>query len=290
MILIVDSGSTKTSWCFAEIGGERIVVETGGINPAVQSEHYVHAIVAQQLTAEMQTKGLNLESIDEVFFYGAGCTPQAKGVVERQLHALLGKATPVSVESDLLGAARAVCGSEPGIACILGTGANSCLYDGTRIVAHTPALGYILGDEGSGAVLGRLFLNALLKGRLPQIVGRQFFDETRLSEAYIIERIYRSDAPNRFLASMSKFIYGRIDGCEQLKDMVVDNFMAFIKNNLYPYGNDHRQINAVGSMAYYYRPQLAEAASRLGYTIGRIARQPIELMADYHARHSHLDA
>ena len=283
MKLIVDSGSTKTDWCFAGQSGERVIVDTDGINPSVQTRQDIRSVLKEQLIAGAGAKDISLGSVDEVFFYGAGCTPQKKSIVSDELCCLMKPDVSVHVESDLLGAARAVCGRKAGVAAILGTGANSCLYDGQDIVAHTPALGYILGDEGSGAVLGRTFLNAVLKGRLPESISRQFFSATGYTEQDIIERVYHSDAPNKFLASFSRFIFERID-CAELNKMVVDNFISFIKVNILPYGNEHKVINAVGSIAYYYKPQLIQAADCLGYSIGTIAKSPISLMAEYHMK------
>lgn len=187
----------------------------------------------------------------------------------------------IHVADDLLGAARALCGHKAGIACILGTGSNSCLYDGKNIVVHTPALGYVLGDEGSGAVLGRKFLNAVLKQTLPENIRKLFLQESGLDMAEVINRVYRSPAPNRFLASMSKYIHGYLDE-KEVRDIVIDNFEDFIRNNILAYGDKFRTINVVGSIAYHYKEQLTEAASRNGFQIGKIIKNPIEGLIEYH--------
>lgn len=283
--LIVDSGSTKTSWCFAFLpntssaDGARTVT-TEGLNPAVMSAEEVEGKIAKALTHCLQSLSISAADVENVFFYGAGCIAGRAGVVSESISTILVDAK-IYVADDLLGAARALCGHKAGIACILGTGSNSCLYDGENIVAHTPALGYVLGDEGSGAVLGRKFLNAVLKQTLPENICKRFLQESGLDMAEVINRVYRSPAPNRFLASMSKYIHGYLDE-KEVRDIVIDNFEDFIRNNILAYGDKFRTINVVGSIAYHYKEQLTEAASRNGFQIGKIIKNPIEGLIEYH--------
>lgn len=283
--LIVDSGSTKTSWCFAFLpdtksaDGARTVT-TEGLNPAVMSAEEVEEKIAKALNHCLQSLSISAADVDNVFFYGAGCIAGRAGVVSESIQSILVDAK-IYVADDLLGAARALCGHKAGIACILGTGSNSCLYDGENIVAHTPALGYVLGDEGSGAVLGRKFLNAVLKQTLPENIRKRFLQESGLDMAEVINRVYRSPAPNRFLASMSKYIHGYLDE-KEVRDIVIENFEDFIRNNILAYGDEFRTINVVGSIAYHYKEQLTEAASRNGFQIGKIIKSPIEGLIEYH--------
>lgn len=283
--LIVDSGSTKTSWCFAFLldtssaDGARTVT-TEGLNPAVMSAEEVEEKIAKALNHCLQSLSISAADVENVFFYGAGCISGRAGVVSESIQSILVDAR-IYVADDLLGAARALCGHKAGIACILGTGSNSCLYDGENIVAHTPALGYVLGDEGSGAVLGRKFLNAVLKQTLPENIRKRFLQESGLDMAEVINRVYRSPAPNRFLASMSKYIHGYLDE-KEVRDIVIDNFEDFIRNNILAYGDKFRTINVVGSIAYHYKEQLTEAASRNGFQIGKIIKSPIEGLMEYH--------
>lgn len=283
--LIVDSGSTKTSWCFAFLpntssaDGARTVT-TEGLNPAVMSAEEVEEKIAKALNHCLQSLSISAADVENVFFYGAGCIAGRTGVVSESISSILVNAK-IHVADDLLGAARALCGHKAGIACILGTGSNSCLYDGKNIVAHTPALGYVLGDEGSGAVLGRKFLNAVLKQTLSENIRKRFLQESGLDMAEVINRVYRSPAPNRFLASMSKYIHGYLDE-KEVSDIVIDNFEDFIRNNLLAYSDEFRTINVVGSIAYHYKEQLTEAASRNGYQIGKIIKSPIEGLIEYH--------
>ena len=283
--LIVDSGSTKTSWCFAFLPNTKSAdgartVTTEGLNPAVMSAEEVEEKIAKALSHCLQSLSISAADVDNVFFYGAGCIAGRAGVVSESIQSILVDAK-IYVADDLLGAARALCGHKAGIACILGTGSNSCLYDGENIVAHTPALGYVLGDEGSGAVLGRKFLNAVLKQTLPENICKRFLQESGLDMAEIINRVYRSPAPNRFLASMSKYIHGYLDE-KDVRDIVIDNFEDFIRNNILAYGDEFRTINVVGSIAFHYKEQLTEAASRNGFQIGKIIKSPIEGLIEYH--------
>lgn len=281
MKLIVDSGSTKTDWCFAELSDVYVLVHTDGINPVVQSYDEILSVVQEQMLPRAKQQSLDLASLEEVYFYGAGCTPELRSVVEKALRVVVGEKPPVYVDSDLLAAARALCGTDSGIACILGTGSNSCYYDGEEIKEHTPALGYILGDEGSGAVLGRNFINGILKGTLSQNLRDEFFEEYQTSQADIIDKVYHSATPNRFLASLSKFILVHIvDEC--LEALVVRNFENFIISNIRNYSETRPVINAVGSVAFFYRKQLEQAAVSQGYKLGKILKSPLEGLLDYH--------
>lgn len=281
MKLIVDSGSTKTDWCFAESSDVYVLVQTDGINPVVQTFDEILSVVQEQMLPRAKQQCLDMATLDEVFFYGAGCIPELKAVVENALRVAVGEKPSVYVDSDLLAAARALCGTDSGIACILGTGSNSCYYDGKGIKEHTPALGYILGDEGSGAVLGRNFINGILKGTLSQNLRDEFFEEYQTSQADIIDKVYHSATPNRFLASLSKFILSHIDD-DCLETLVVRNFENFIISNIRNYSEAKPVINAVGSVAFLYRKQLEQAAMSQGYELGKILKSPLEGLLDYH--------
>lgn len=213
-----------------------------------------------------------------VRFYGAGCTPEKQPVVERALRAALPAIDTCEVASDMLGAARAVCGDRPGICCILGTGSNSCAYDGRRIVKNVPPLGFILGDEGSGAVMGRTLVADVLKGLMPQHIRDRFFEKYRLTQADIIERVYRQPKPNTFLASFMPFIEENI-GEPAVAALVADAFRAFLSRNVMQYdGWRSLPIGFVGSVACIYRQQLEAAMKECGMTLGRIVRRPLDAL------------
>ncbi len=270
MFLLSDSGSTKTAWQITD--GDRLVkqFQTSGLNPSVMGIARFSELLKAELSAEID--GLE---ITEVEFYGAGCTADMVPLVSEVLASLCPTAVNITVGSDLLGAARALCVGREGIAAILGTGSNSCLYDGQKIVMNTPALGFILGDEGSGAVLGRLFLNALLKNRLPKEVSQAFAEETGLKQKDIIEKVYRGEAPNRFLASLAPFIRRHADKAE-IRQIVVDNFRAFFKNNILPYRRPDLPVSCLGSIAFCFRDCLEEAARAEGVTLGEIRKSPLK--------------
>jgi N-acetylglucosamine kinase-like BadF-type ATPase len=186
------------------------------------------------------------------------------------------------VFSDLMAAARALCQHEEGIACILGTGANSCLYDGNEIVQNTPALGYILGDEGGGAVLGRMFLNAIFKNPLYAAIRDNYLAETKLTQADIINKVYRESMANRFLATTSLFISQHLDNT-LLSNLVVQNFREFFSHNIVPYQRFDLPVHFVGSMAHHYEEQLEQAAKAEGFRLGRVMKSPMEGLISYHS-------
>ena len=265
--IIADSGSTKTDWL---IGSKRI--STQGINPIHQDDDTILAILNNELLSHLSPLTSHPQTIR---FYGAGVRPEQEERMERLLAQVFPKATSIEAKSDMLGAARALCGKEEGLACILGTGANSCLFDGKHIIQNTPPLGYILGDEGSGAVMGRMFLNALYKNRLYEGAKEEFEQFLKLNMANVIERVYRQPMANRWLASLCPYIRQHLDQ-PSVQEVVVQNFRLFIRHNLEPYRRPHLPINAVGSVAHFFRPQLEQAAAAEGYTIGQILRSPLD--------------
>ena len=275
MILIADSGSTKTDWALAGADGTVDRVQTQGINPFHQDGHTISMIIERELCSH-----IDAAAVTEVVFYGSGVRPELQIPMETLLQRHFPESRSVSAYSDLLGAARALCQHERGVACILGTGANSCLYDGERILQNTPALGYVLGDEGSGAVLGVRFLNALYKNRLPDHVARAFEDEMHLQMADVIERVYRQPLPNRFLASMAQFV-GKLIDVPELQQLVVENFCNFLRCNVAAYGKDS-PVGVVGSMAYHFESQWVRAIELEGFVKGKILKSPIEGLVQYH--------
>ena len=275
MILIADSGSTKTDWMLVE---QEKVIQTQGITPIHQTPEVIRQILDRELKPGLVDVCSELTA---VYFYGSGCTPALLPMVEQLLKDSLG-AAKVEVHSDLMAAARALCGRGEGIACILGTGANSALYDGERIVQNTPALGYILGDEGSGAVLGRSFMNAIFKNPAFADIREAFLAEQQLTMADIIQRVYREPMANRFLASTSLYIGTHLDN-PLLEELVVDNFRQFFRRNIAPYRRPDLAVHFVGSMAHHYHSQLLTAAGFEGYTVGRILKSPLEGLVAYHA-------
>lgn len=282
MKLIADSGSTKTAWCLMDERGDRQLFMTQGINPFQQTEEEIYGVMRDELLRQVEGIGMAVDSEDglEVFFYGAGCTREAAPKVESALRRAVGNDAVIAVESDMLGAARALCGDEAGVVAILGTGSNSCLYDGRGIVSNVSPLGFILGDEGSGAYIGKRLVGDVLKRQLPDEVCKAFFEETRETAASIIQKTYREAFPSRFLASLSPFCARHRDD-EAVHELLVDSFTQFFVRNIAAYGM--RTVNFVGSVAFYYQQEIRESATALGYTVGRVLKEPLQGLASYHS-------
>ena len=276
VLLIADSGSTKTDWLITKPDGEHFELHTDGINPARDTRDIIYNVVHDQLLS-LIPQTIELQA---VYFYGAGCIEPFSQTVQNVIKELFYQCS-VEVKSDLLGAARALCGHEPGIACILGTGSNSCLYDGTDIVMHTPPLGYILGDEGSGSFLGKTLLAGLFKGILPGELKEEFCSKYETTMSGIIERIYRKPAVNTYLASLVPFI-AEHRTIPAIHRMLVDAFRLFITRNIAVYGHKEMPIHCVGGIAYQFEEELGEAAIAEGMQLGQILRRPIEAIVQYH--------
>lgn len=280
MILITDSGSSKCTWCLVQNAQDFQQTDTTGINPSTQNDGLILHILKEEVLPGINGMDANPEDITQIYFYGAGCTPLQKERMKSILSGFFPRAG-IEVESDLLGAARALLGKEKGIACILGTGANSCLYDGREIVCNTPSLGYILGDEGSGAYLGKMFLRSLFKGKLPEDICMAFKKENKMNMADVIERIYRREMPNRFLASMAPFLHRHKENTE-INKIIHDAFEDFINFNLTQYKKDCIKVSFTGSVAFFFEKELKESLLKHGYKLDRITRKPIEGLVNYH--------
>jgi glucosamine kinase len=276
MILIADSGSTKTTWCLAgQQGKERKFILTSGINPYYQQESEILGKLQHEFKEPFS-------EISSIHFYGAGCTnPEVNRVVEGPLKAFFGAAF-IEVNTDLMAAARSLCGRSPGIACILGTGSNSCYYDGSKIANHISPLGFILGDEGSGAVLGRNLLSDILKKQLPAPVIARFFEEYPVTAAEIMENIYRKPFPNRYAARFSKFLYLHSD-IPEIRNLITHSFTAFFTRNVLQYPESFQfPVHFSGSIAFFFQEFLKEIAVSFGLKTGKFVQDPMEGLAEYH--------
>lgn len=277
MILLADSGSTKTDWGLVENGKLVKRLRTSGMNPFQMSEEAITEEIKTHLVPELPGTVL-----DEVHFYGAGCTKEKQPIVERALRANLTINGECEVASDILGAARGICGHKPGIACILGTGSNSCSYDGKNLVKNVSPLGFILGDEGSGAVLGKLLVGDVLKNQMPEAITKRFFEKYKLTSAEIIDRVYRQPKPNTFLASFVPFLEENIDE-PKIYNLVKESFRSFLRRNVMQYdGWQTLPIGFNGSIAKIYKKPLLEALEEEGMHLGRIIQAPMEAMVEYH--------
>lgn len=276
MILIADSGSTKTDWCMVENGESILRFKTQGTNPFFQTEEEIRQEIEAGLLPELQ--GLIPSAI---CFYGAGCAfPEKNEMIRRAIARHL--PVPIEVGSDLQAAARALCGNQPGIPCILGTGSNSCQYDGKDIVKNVSPLGFILGDEGSGAVLGKLLIGDVLKDQLPPALKEQFFSCYELTPALIMDRVYRQPFPNRFLAGFSPFIREHLDE-PAIWELVTRSFLAFFTRNVKQYDCFDLPVHLIGSVAWHYQSVLKEIAFDLGIRLVTIAQSPMQGLITYHS-------
>lgn len=282
MYLIADSGSTKTDWCLCMDNSSEIIIQTQGINPYHQTEEAIELVLAEELLPHLHSNvKSNSEDNPRVIFYGAGCANEAAcNRVGDAIRKVL-SVNDIGIYSDLLGAARALCGHEEGIACVLGTGSNSCLYDGKEIIANVPPLGYILGDEGSSAVLGRRLVGDCLKNQLPESVRNEFLSEYGLTQELILERVYRQPLANRFLASLTPFLSKHRE-VPEVHALLVESFVDFFVRNVKQYRRPWLPIHFVGSIANVFKAELKEAAESLGMELGCILKSPMEGLVKYH--------
>ena len=277
MILIADSGSTKTDWCLAHRGDVVARTATQGINPFYQSDEDIVRVLRDEMVSHWPD---GLPFPDRVVFYGAGVRPEMTPRMRKLLKEVFG-VEQVDAHGDLLGAARALFGRQAGLACILGTGSNSGLYDGSFIVENTPPLGFILGDEGSGAVIGKHFVADLCKGLLPDELRQEFFQATNQDVSDIIRAVYREPLPNRYLAQTTHFIHEHLH-LQPVEDLVVGCFREFFRRNLVQYRRPDLPVRAVGSVAFHFCEQLHRAAAEEGFALSMVAQSPIDGLVIYH--------
>lgn len=276
MLLIADSGSTKTDWKLVDKSTE-YSFQTMGINPFYMKDKEIESELKNIVVPQLK------KSPDKVYFYGAGIISEQKDRMEKILSKSFQNAN-VEAESDLLAAARALCGNQKGIACIMGTGANSCLYDGEKIIDNIPPLGFIQGDEGSGAVLGKKLVTMYLKRELPKNIADAFHKEYGLNVSDVLKKVYKEAFPNRFLANFTKFINQHISN-ELIYRMVYNSFNEFLVRNVFKYSDyQKRNIHFVGSVGFYFKDILIKIANEHELKIGNIIRSPIDKLVKYHLR------
>ena len=276
MKLIAESGSTRTEWALVEDNHLVQRVFTEGLNPFFQTRREISRSVRLGLPESFFKKKL-----DQVYYYGAGCSSyEKKNILGASLVAQF--KTPIQVESDLLAAARGLFKCEAGIACILGTGSNSCFYDGKIIVKNVKAAGYILGDEGSGAVFGKLFLADLLKGLAPKELANEFHEKFRISVNDVMESVYNLPFPNRFLGTIAYFLGDYMDN-EYVYNLLTNNLRSFFNRNVCQYDYINYPIRFVGSLAYAYPDILQEVAQEFGVEIDVIEETPMNGLIEFHS-------
>lgn len=277
--LIADAGATKVEWVLISAEGrvlDRFVED--GINALLATPEEV-----RDAFCNVSNRLADRTLAEEIYYYGAGC---ATDEICSKVHDALSEVWPkadIFVSSDLLGTARSLFSNQPGIACILGTGSNSCLYDGEKIATNVPSLGYILGDEGSGAALGKRLVSDAFKHHLPEAVRTKFLETYGLTLADILDKVYRSNRPNKFLASLVPFIKENLWN-PYLYSIVHQEFTLFVKRNIAMYDGAHSlPVSFTGSIAYHFSDILKEAAAAQGFKVERITAGPMEGLIDYHS-------
>lgn len=278
-ILIADSGSTKTDWLFAREGSSLYRFQTPGVNPFYQSSEEIAEVFRTDLAPQLP--GVPAR----IFFYGAGCADDKTGKVVSDALATVAPDAEAEIASDMLGAARALCLREQGIACILGTGANNAVFDGVGIVKSIGSLGFWLGDEGSGSFFGKTLVVHYLQRELPAELQEAFEQEfTKLDRLVVLENAYRKPYPNRYFASFSGFIFKHKEH-PFLRNMLEAGFRSFAEKYIVRHHESSRlPVHFAGSVAYYYRDILTDVLKELDLRSGRIVKSPLEGLMEYHLK------
>ncbi len=277
MILIAGSGSTHTEWALVEQGQVIEQAGTAGLNPFFLSRREISHIIRLELP-EYFFKA----KLDKVYFYGSGCVNMEKNKqVEASLVAQF--RTPSEVYSNLLGSARGLLQHNAGLVAVISTGTNSCYYDGERIIKNATSGGYILGDEGSSAYMGKLLLSDVLKGLVPPDVATKFYDDFRLSPDQILDMVYSHPRPNNSLSQFSMFLADNID-MEYCRKLVYDSFLTFFRRNIVAYEYEKYPLSVVGGTACTFRQLLEQAAEEFGVRLDKIEYSSIEGLVKYHSK------
>lgn len=283
MILIADSGSTSTDWVLLSPTLNTVVckVNTQGLNPFHKSHDEILEILNRDLKSQLILH-TSIEEIEKIYFYGSGCSQEGEKNVLRKVLKTISQNASIFVDHDTMASAIACCGDDMGIACILGTGSNSCVYDGKSIVKTLPSLGYMLGDEGSGTHLGKGLLRLFLKNKLSNDLLDAFNQRYALSSSDVLEHLYRKEKPGSFIASFAPFVMDYKEN-KNMKIIINQSFNEFFDEFILPYPESETYpINFVGSIAFLLSKELKEVGSKRGFNVHRIVRYPIDSLAEYH--------
>ncbi len=280
MILIADSGATKTDWLLVN-NTNNTFITTAGINAYYMSSEAIISMLHNELMPS-----ISAEAVSSIYYYGAGCSTEAKCTKISDLLNELFPNASIEVNHDMLAAARSLCDSKPGIACILGTGSNSCVYDGHKITRQMVSLGYFFGDEGSGTHLGKLLITDYLRGEMPDHISDKLTDEFNLSLELVLDNIYNKPSPNRFLASFAPFIQQNSKD-KYIRQLITKSFSEFLKMGVMKFsGFEKFEVSFVGSIAFHFKEILIEVASEKKININRIQKSVIEGLMEYHKEQS----
>ena len=280
MILIADSGSTKTSWCMVNQAGKTIVFDTEGYNPCYSGGEKLFEILKPNLS-----ENFDPADVQQIVFYGAGVYQEKCQIIRDAIHPVFPNAR-IEAEMDLLGSARALLGRSPGFAAILGTGANSCLYDGEKMTHYIDSLGFMLGDEGSGGYMGKRLIGEYIRGYMPEEVRGWFWDTYQMTGDQLITRIYSDPTPNRYCASFTKFLTVEHAGHEYLEQHIIRGSFRDFFNNIVKYYPDYQKysFNCAGTVGWIFRDRLIEVAAEFGMETGNILSNPMEGLIKYHCK------
>jgi N-acetylglucosamine kinase-like BadF-type ATPase len=285
-IVIADSGSTKTDWVLLQDNKVVHHMNTQGLNPYYITQEDLIGVVQFEVYEHFKAH-LKDDNIAEVHFYGAGCSVQQQIDFMQQALSLVLPAMEVFVYHDMLGAARALCQQEEGIACILGTGSNSCYYDGKKIITSRPAPGFILGDEGGGAYLGKQFIRDYVYGNFPDKLKEYAQKELSLNLPDIYDNVYKRQMPNRYLASFAVFIHQELSGefSSYFYPLVEQAFQAFFDCHVLRYPRvQGMPINAIGSVAFSFSEILEKVAINNGCIVKKVIKTPMDGLIEFHSR------
>jgi N-acetylglucosamine kinase-like BadF-type ATPase len=278
MVLIADGGSTKADWIAINREKEELFrVRTLGLNPAVVSEEELHNRIINMFQL------INIkDDVTEIHFYGAGCgTPGPIAILKEILETIFINAK-VAISEDMLAAVYAATGKEPAMVCILGTGSNSCYFDGEKMEMLVPSLGYILMDEASGNYFGKKLIVDYFYKRMPKSISLEFEKEFTLDPDYIKKNVYREVNPNMYLASFAKFMFDYKDE-KYIKRLIKKGFQEFFKFRVLPYSLDSTsKIYFIGSIAHYFRDILEKVAAKNNLQITGVIQRPIDNLLAYH--------
>jgi N-acetylglucosamine kinase-like BadF-type ATPase len=275
-ILIADSGSTKAAWCLIR-NGRKKTLSTQGISPYFMDRDQIVALLREELVPQM-----GRVHPDEIYYYGTGCAAKSNvQMIRKALRSVFPEAS-VTVDHDLMGAARALCGHEKGVACILGTGSNSCYYNGKRIVKNSPGLGFILGDEGSGAYMGKKVVQYFLYETFDTELRDRFMLQFNQTPEQILDSVYRQPLPNRYLAGFAGFL-AENRGHYMVENIIEDSFHEFIFHHVYKYKESWSlPVHFIGSIAYHFQDVLAEVCAAYKLTLGQVMDHPLDGLVRYH--------
>jgi glucosamine kinase len=275
--LIADSGSTKAEWCLLD-GKKKRTLYTQGISPYFLSTKEIQNILEYELLPKMKTT-----VPVEIHYYGTGCSNPANVKIVKQALSKVFPKAKITVDHDLMGAAKALCGDEKGVACILGTGSNSCYYNGKKVIKNSPGLGYVLGDEGSGAYLGKKVVQYYLYNTFDADLMDRFNAKFKTTGVEILDAVYKNPLPNRYLASFTSFLVEN-RGHYMIENIIEDGFNDFFFNHIYKYRESWTMpVHFIGSVAFGFKDVLKDMCSMYELQLGKVLKNPMDGLVKYHS-------